>query len=61
MQAAFLTNTLKWRSKDTYVSSLRELCGSGFCAFEMATQTKVFNRKGRKDFREDRKGTQTKI
>ena len=27
----------------------------------MATQTKVFNRKGRKDFREDRKGIQTKI
>ena len=61
MQAAFLTNTLKWKSAAFTSRIPRELCGSGFCAFEMATQTKVFNRKGREDFREDRKGTQTKI
>jgi hypothetical protein len=41
MQAAFLTNTLTWKTAGTYFGNLHELCGSGFCFFQTATQTKA--------------------
>ena len=48
MQAAFLTNTLKWKSAAFTSRIPRELCGSGFCAFEMATQPKSLTAKDAK-------------